>query len=169
MAVFRDEDHSRLDYLMLRDGPVRMYFARRILEEDLGWLRAHGYVVDRFDALTWASEEDALGAIARALEFPNYFGGNLDALNDCLGAVDIPTDSGRAVVIERFDGVYAQSPDWWWNLLDVFAVQSRRHLLFGERLLVLLQSDDPRLSIPPVGKSGVGWNRREWSYPSRGL
>jgi hypothetical protein len=73
------------------------------------------------------------------------------------------------VVLERFDQLYSRTPEWAWTFLDIFASQSRRHLLFGERLLVLLQSDDPRLLVRPVGACPVGWNRREWLDSSRGL
>jgi hypothetical protein len=54
-------------------------------------------------------------------------------------------------------------------LLDIFATQSRAHLLFGRRLFAMVQSDDPRLSIGPVGAAPVTWNRREWLGQVRGV
>jgi len=169
MAAFRENEYQRLDYELLKSGPITSYFDRRVLAEDTRWLREHGYVVDAFDAGTWVGKDQALQELAKALEFPDYFGGNLDALNDCLSTLRIPIDSGRAVVLERFDRLYASERDWAWNLLDIFAVQSRTHLLFGGRLIVRLQSDDPRLSVAPVGANPVTWNRREWMNKNRGL
>jgi hypothetical protein len=34
--------------------------------------------------------------------------------------------------------------------------------LIGRRLMCLVQSDDPRITFPPVGATGVGWNEAEW-------
>lgn len=169
MAAFSDADVERLDYRLLRDGPISAYFDRRILTEDLRWLREHRYHVDYFDAGSWSSTEVAFDELAARLEFPDYFGRNLDALNDCLSELPVPAESGRVVVLERFDRLYASTTEWAWDLLDIFASQSRGHLLFGERLIVLLQSDDPRLSTRSVGACAVGWNPREWLNSSRGL
>ncbi|HET6981835.1 MAG TPA: barstar family protein, partial [Myxococcaceae bacterium] len=156
MAAFSDADTGRLDYQLLRDGPISSYFDRRILAEDLVWLRQQGYAVDILDAGSWSSAEVALDALAATLEFPEYFGRNLDALNDCLSELPIPDESGRVVVLEGFDQLYASKPEWSWNLLDVFAGQSRSHLLFGKRLIVLLRCGDPRLFVQPVGACPVG-------------
>jgi hypothetical protein len=102
MAAFRDGDSDRLDYLLLRDGPVVKYFDRHVLESDLTWLREHGYVVSRFDAGRW-EDHGPLDEIARELEFPSYFGRNLNALNDCLRDLSIPEEGGRAIVFERYE------------------------------------------------------------------
>jgi hypothetical protein len=169
MAAFSDTDVGRLDDALLQNGPISAYFDRRVLAEDLRWLREQRYHIDTFDSGGWASKEVAFDELAARLEFPDYFGRNLDALNDCLSELPVPMDSGRVVVFERFDLLYGRTPEWAWSFLDIFAHQSRSHLLFGERLIVLLQSDDPSLSIRPVGASGVSWNRREWPSSSRGL
>lgn len=46
---------------------------------------------------------------------------------------------------------------------------SRLLLLFGLRLIVLVQSNDPEISFDPVGGRSVMWNGREWFNKSRGL
>ncbi|HVP60757.1 MAG TPA: barstar family protein [Myxococcaceae bacterium] len=169
MAAFRDDEVDRLDYELLRDGPVTKYFRPEVLERDLHWLRERGYVISSFDATGWASGADPLREIARELQFPQHFAGNLDALHECLSELSIPDDSGRAIVIRRFEALYGQDPGFAWNLLDVFAAESRNHLLRGRRLMVLVQTDDPRLSIRAVGECPVGWNLREWTDKARGV
>lgn len=44
-----------------------------------------------------AGPEEAHALLAEALDFPDYYGANLDALADCLGDVEAPT----RVVVKR--------------------------------------------------------------------
>jgi hypothetical protein len=55
------------------------------------------------------------------------------------------------------------------GLMDVFAYNSRKALLVGRRMLCLLQTDDARLELEPVGSTPVTWNRREWLWKNRGI
>ena len=43
------------------------------------------------DGRRMTSRESAHQQLAQALDFPSYYGRNLDALHDCLGDIDIPT------------------------------------------------------------------------------
>jgi len=38
----------------------------------------------QLSAASWRTEREAHDALARALDFPDYYGHNLDALHDCL-------------------------------------------------------------------------------------
>lgn len=49
-----------------------------------GQLLEQGIVSATVEAAQISSKEELLVAIAKALRFPDYFGGNWDALNDCL-------------------------------------------------------------------------------------
>lgn len=168
MSAFRDGERDRLDFQLLQVSPVALYFKREVLEEDLRWLAANHYAIDRLDASSWLTKEDALDALAAQLAFPDYFGRNLDALNDCLRDLDVPDAGGRCVVFERYDAaVKTLGAELAWQLLDIFAGQARAHLLFGKRLLVLLQSDDPQLAFAPVGATPPSWNPREWLDSAR--
>lgn len=53
--------------------------------EHAGW--QFGYV----DGVALESKKEVLGAIGAALDFPDHYGGNLDALRDCLRDLDSPT------------------------------------------------------------------------------
>jgi RNAse (barnase) inhibitor barstar len=170
MASFRDDpdEFQRLDWSLLQNGPITLYFKRAFLEEDVAWLVERGYEINRLDCGEWQEAGGALADLARVLRFPDYFGGNLDALNDCFGDLSVPDGSGRAIVLEHFDVARARLGSFCSALLDILASQSRTHLLLGRRLMGLVQSDDPHISLAPVGATPVEWNRREWLDKARG-
>jgi RNAse (barnase) inhibitor barstar len=171
MVTFSHEskDYQRLDWTLLQNGAVTLYLRPEILNEDLEWLRVHQYRIDTFKCSAWNSEKEMHQALASGLDFPGYYGCNLNALNDCLSDIEIPEESGRVLVFQRYDAFAAKVPDVAWAVLDIAEVNSRRFLLFGQRLLVLVQSDDPRISFEPVGGRSATWNLREWLNKSRGL
>jgi hypothetical protein len=111
--------------------------------------------------------------LASALDFPAYYGGNLDALNDCLGDVAVGDygladgDAGLAVVIERIDLFMRRHPLVGQHLLEALAGTAREGALFGTRILCLAQSDDPDLVIPLISARHVPWNDAEWQDSKR--
>lgn len=114
-------------------------------------------------------------AIAVALDFPSYFGRNFDALNDCLsdvasGSYGTPEDAtGLVLVLTGYDSFASKEPMMAHSVADIFASQSRQAMLYGQRMLCLLQSDDPRFTLPPVGAQTVAWNEAEWLDSKRGI
>ena len=171
MAIFQKEAEllHPLDWTLLQNGAITLYRRPRLLEEDVEWLRGHHYRVDRFDCSTWFSESEMHEALSSGLEFPDYYGRNINALNDCISEIEIPLEGGRVLVLNRYDYFAAKFPDLAWSVLDVMESNARRLLLFGLRLIVLVQSDDPGISFDPVGGRPVKWNSREWLDKSRGL
>jgi RNAse (barnase) inhibitor barstar len=61
-----------------------------------------------------------LKAIGRAFAFPEWYGGNLDALYDCLTDLPERSDPGWVVVLERLPGEPTFGPADRDALLDVF-------------------------------------------------
>lgn len=163
-----DDPDPGPDLRLALGGPVTMFFRASVLEETQEWLAAHGYDVVTVDAEAWVSPGDMQDAMAMALSFPDYYGRNLDALNDCLSDVaagaygTTESATGLVLVILRFDAFAHREPVVAHALCDIFATQARGAALFGRRMMCLLQSDDPRLTIPPVGSSPVLWNPAEW-------
>lgn len=156
-----------MDFRLLQNGAVTLYWRRAYLEEDMAWLIAHGYRLHRWDTSTWLSEAEMHSAIASELAFPEYFGNNLDALYDCLSDLDIPPDAGLALAFDRFDSFARQSQRVAQAILDIAQDASRHYLLFGHRFLVLVQSDDLQIQFEPLGAVPANWNHREWSNASR--
>ncbi|MCI0570066.1 MAG: barstar family protein [Myxococcaceae bacterium] len=169
MPSFRNvpEEWARLDFRLLQNGACHLYWRSSILEEDTRWLEQNEYVVRRFDCALWTDEPAMHQALAQALGFPDYYGRNLNALNDCLPDVCGTESECLALRFEHFDSFVRRHPDVAHAVLDVIETASRRCLLWGARLLALAHSEDPHLTLPPVGASAVDWNPREFLLSSR--
>jgi RNAse (barnase) inhibitor barstar len=153
---------------MLRNGGVTAYHAEAVLTEDIRWFEQQGYDIRHFDGHAWKDESAFHQHIAHALEFPSYYGQNLDAFNDCMTDVEVPAEGGMVFVIRNVDAAHLQC-EWFHVVLQILADAVRFNLLFGRRFLVLLQSDDPGMTFPLLGAFAVQWNPREWLNSSRGL
>lgn len=169
MAVFHGDDFNRLDWRLLQNGAISLYCQLPILQEDVAWLVNHGYLLHEFDCTTWVSQSDFHDALSATLKFPDYYGRNIAAFNDCLGDIEIPEEGGTVLVFHRFDRFAAYESEFAEWVLDDIQQNSRRLSLWGRRLLALLQSDDPRLQCRPVGACTPRWNHREWLNKARGL
>ena len=98
---------------------------------------------------------------------PPLLGRNLDALNDCLSDLEIPEDSGWVLVLRRYDHFSERNPEVAWTVLDIVQRNSHIFLLFGRRLLALIQSNDPQIHFQPIGAFPVWWNWKEWLTADR--
>jgi RNAse (barnase) inhibitor barstar len=113
--------------------------------------------------------------LADRLRFPAYFGRNLDALNDCIRDVASheygwPADAtGLVIVLRAFDAFATVDRRTAQIMLNIVAHQARTATLFGNRIICLVQSNDPQLSFEPVGAMPVLWNDAELLNSSRGL
>lgn len=91
MAAFdRTAEHSHpVDYQLVADGFVTMFWADHVLEGTLKWLSVNGYQILTLQAGAWRQRADLHRDVAEGLHFPDYYGRNLDALNDCLRDVAV--------------------------------------------------------------------------------
>jgi RNAse (barnase) inhibitor barstar len=178
MAVFSSEEANdqRRDWTILRDGGVALYWRPEALRMDLGWLESNGYNVVEFDAAKWKSEEQMHDSLRSALSFPYYYGKNLDALNDCMWSDLVVPDSGGVVLVfHHYDefvkiGTGGQDDKGLARVvLHILARAVRYHMLFGKRLLILVQSDDPRIRFDDLAGVSADWNPREWHNKNRDL
>ncbi|MDO7869561.1 barstar family protein [Nocardioides jiangxiensis] len=165
-----------VDFRLAMNGPVTMFWRWSVLSETIDWLRLNAYRVVELHADSWSSAGDMFNDAARAMDFPDYFGRNLDALNDCMSDVasgdygwDVEADTGLVIVLKRFDAFASVDRSTAQKLLDIFANQARSALLIGHRIICLAQSNDPRLSFDPVGATPVTWNDQERLDSSRGM
>lgn len=171
MASFKQdpEEWQRLDWRLLQNSAITLYFSSAVLEADIAWLSAHDYRVLSLQAGEHRSSEEMLVGLGKLLAFPEYYGRNLSEFNDCLSDVDIPDVGGLALVFYQFDTFAGSHRSVAQGVLDICADNTLRFLLTGRRFIVLVQTDDPRIAFEPVGASAVTWNPQEWQNSKRGL
>lgn len=171
MAHPADTTHvwDRLDYQLLLNGAISLYFSESILQDDCTWLKEHGYKVRGMDASNWRSEQNFHDDVKRILEFPEYYGKNMDAFNDCLSDLEISMDGGFAIAFLHFDEFYDALPERAHAVLDIIETNSRRFLITGQRLLGLIQTSNPRAVYHHLGCNSADWNPRERMPRHRGL
>ena len=158
------------DFVTLREGGVTLYHADTVLSEDLEWFRLAGYAVVEFDGAKWRSTDVLFESFAAELRFPSHFGFNLDAFSECLSEDSQVPKQGLVVVIRRIDSaVRYLGQAFVLDAIDVLCLASHEQLLYGRRLMFLLQSADPRIELRTVGARPVSWNSREFLYSSRGI
>ncbi|MCX8455870.1 barstar family protein [Paenarthrobacter ureafaciens] len=170
MAIWdlADELNHPLDFLLIQNGFISLFHQQAILDDATSWLRKHGYKVVEVDAAAWQSQADLHQDVARALNFPYYYGSSFDALNDCLGDVAVQAygwtaaDTGLVLVIDEFEAFEGKDASTAHHLLDIFARQATYAALFGHRMMCLVRTGDPHLELPPVGGLPVAWNHREF-------
>jgi Barstar (barnase inhibitor) len=164
VAAFDPETDLSQDlaFRLLINTPVTLFWRSSVLDETTQWLSAHGYQVTHLDASRWMTEEDLHRDIAKTLDFPDYYGRNLDALNDCMRDVVThdygwsPRSTGLALVFTGYDDFATHCPRAAQIVLDIMADQSRSAALFGRRLMCLVQSNDQLRPGDPVPASRSG-------------
>ena len=161
---------NRLDFVTLRDGGVALYHADAVLSGDVEWLQQAGYAVVEFDGAKWRSADLFFDAFATDLRFPSYFRYNLDGFNECLSEDSQVPEQGLVVVIRRIDSTVRHlGQGFVQDALHLLSLATHEQLLYGRRLMFLLQSGDPRIEFRTVGARPVSWNSGEFLYSNRGI
>lgn len=119
-----------------RSGVYRVSAAPAVLEA----ARESGLDVVRIDA-----RDDALERIARALEFPAWFGRNWDALEDCLGDLSWRGAAGHVLVFDAFP-----RGDALGVLLDVLRSTAEYWAGRGRAFFAVLVDPRRELSLPDL-------------------
>lgn len=92
--------------------------------------RALGFEVAHVDLSACLDKESALRRFALAMKFPSWFGGNFDALADCLGDLSwLPAD-GYLLLIEHSDGWRLADDENFAALLDIL---NEAAVIWGDR------------------------------------
>lgn len=90
-----------------------------------------------------------LQAIARALKFPDYFGKNWDALNDCLTDLEWTRGAGYIVLLQSPERFMKTSPEDWDVAMDIFSTAIQFWREQNIPFYVLLRGTVPE-TFPPL-------------------
>ena len=90
---------------------------------------------------------DALRAIAQALRFPDWFGGNWDALEDCLGDLSWRPGNGHVLVFRNWQEL---TSDDLGVLIDVLRSSAEFWQGRGKPFFAVLVDPQARLALPPL-------------------
>jgi RNAse (barnase) inhibitor barstar len=165
MSAFKNDpdEWQRLDWQILQNGWTSLYWQEITLENDLSWFKSEKFNIVEINCTNWLNVSMIHTDLKKYLDFPDYYGENFNARNDCLSDIKI-NDFGFVIVFRHFQFV---ENDIAHILLDILANNSRLHILFGKKLLTLVQVDNPEYEIKPVGACGVLWNVKEWPNSKR--
>ncbi|MGY0231602.1 barstar family protein [Longispora urticae] len=152
------EGWDRLDWLLLRESHVHRCADGATLDSAVAKLERLDYRVVRLAAGSWLDGADMHAALAAALDFPAYYGRNLDALNDVLwdvaayGYGSDPAATGTVLALDGFEAFAIREPVVSEALLDIFANRARTALVMGHPMLCLVEAE---MSFLPVGATPV--------------
>lgn len=89
--------------------PFIATFDARSLDHEIDRWRIGGLTVRRLRGSKMRTLDGLYDEVSAALQFPGYFGRNLDALNDCMADLSwLPSDRGYLLVVERASEVLAE-------------------------------------------------------------
>lgn len=151
---------------ILTNGSICMYYKNSILNEDLTWFTNNNYEAFDINTKNWTSKNAHI-KLKNELGFPDYYGENLNAFDDCLGDMFNPKYKGLILAFRNFDNFVFEDHKFAEGILDIISANSRVWLLKGKKLITLLQSNNPDLHFPKLGGTKPFWNASEWFNSDR--
>ncbi len=135
-----------VDDRFARDPRLTVFRRAAALTRAVEQLRGRGYDVRETDAGRWGDEQGMHRDLAALLDFPDYYGRNLDALNDCMGEVAagaygvLPGATGLVLVLRHFDAFAAGHRYAASQLLDIVTGWAAEAARQDRQLLCLVES-----------------------------
>jgi hypothetical protein len=162
--VFRIKDTNRADWPLLQNGAVTLYWRMELFEAAIDSLAQLRYRVLR---LRFNEPQQFMADVSKALKWQQQFGyqawgGGLDALNDAFRDEPFNSADDSAFCVENFQAAVKYNSKWSTAMLDIIERTSRDYLLFGKRLVALVQTKNATYRCKGIGATSAHWNKKEW-------
>ena len=152
------EQWQRPDWQLLQNSSVHRFRDDDKMNQEVMGLAKIDYVIHQFDAGNWLHEDDMHTALTAELNFPDYYGRNLDALNDAFHDVaeyrygSDPHATGTVLALRQYESFTSRNSTLAFTFLDLFAINARYGLLVGHPMLCLISatSEFPAVGATPV-------------------
>ena len=157
----RDEN---IDLGIIGKGFISLYYNENVINHDIDLLKNKKYKVIEIDGDFIFNRNELHFELQNKLKFPDY-GNCFDALDDYLIDFEI-NKKGVVIVFKNLNNVDLKTIH---ILLDIFACHARRKFAIGQKLLVLIQVNNPKFKIiEPIGAINFYlWNDKEWFESDR--
>ncbi len=155
------KNENDLDMLILKNGSIVMYHNTVILEEDIKWFEKSRYEILDINVQNWNSK-NFHKKVKENFNFPDYYGENMNAFEDCLSDLLNKKYRGLLIVLRNIDIIAEQDRNLTEGFLGIISSISRRWLLYSQFLIGAIQSNDPDIHFGTLGGEKPLWNSDEW-------
>ena len=115
--------------------------------------KASGYAFFHVDGKNIARKEQLLNHAATALHFPDHFGHNWDALEECLTDLEWVDADGYVIYYDHIDGLLEAHPDQFETLIEILRDSVAQWKEDGEAMIVLLSGTKPPKGVSKLKAS----------------
>jgi hypothetical protein len=119
-------------------------------DEILDAARGSELDVARIDLGPASDKEQLFAQFASSLAFPGWFGGNWDALEDCLGDLAWRAGDGHLLLVDGFENLRARRPDDFGVLLDILSSSAQYWRERGRPFFVAFVDRTGNLALPDL-------------------
>ena len=134
----------------LRDASRSGVYRAPQADEILDALRDAGFDLVRIDLASVSDKDQLLGQLASALAFPDWFGHNWDALEDCLTDLSWRAGGQHVLLIEGFETLRARRPDEFGVLVDILASSAQYWSERGRPFFAVFLDGGNTLALPDL-------------------
>lgn len=173
MAIFTEAEIDRdwHTFTMFRDGGVVLFKNMDLFENCLKQLEDQRYETHHIECPHSIEPSSLLSLITKEFRIQASDSVGLDGFDDYLWNMSFGSEKGKVLAISGFHHYRNKHKKAAKSLLDILSHHHRINLLTGNRLLILLQSNDSTIDekLGEIGGYNVIWNQKEWMFKDRGL
>ena len=156
MIPFKNEPYTwrRLDYRIMMRGFLKAYTDYALLKKDMEWLTSEDYKIIEFDCREWTNTDIIHFSLSSKIDYVNGTGYAWGCLDESLNELEIK-ENGLVVLFDYFDFINFKMSE---ILIDCFVKSAQRHVLFNQRLLILIKVEKNRnFKLNPFGAYNFHW------------